>query len=385
MTTSREELFGSHYSQRSVHRALLEGLGHNLVVGAEFRRPGGRYSRVTKAVASLALAGAGTFVGDSLHAQYDASHTEAAIIQVEVANSKMDSDSAINVSAGFGLRNSYSIANTIKNFSAEGHVWSTMYDNRGVNPANISHLLLERAQVQGVKNLALWGDSMGGTVSLEMAVAIQKSDQDISVPYIVLENTPSSLEAVRQEQRDNAQLLLSSTGIPLIAYSRIAQFALEVGARHEQYLDDSFDRIAFAETAAAVRSKINDPETPSMALMSSQFSTIITSNVERSIAELGKSEEYGKNKPVLVLIRPESDASDRVVNSDIMESQYRRYALESGLRLVVITMPGISHGDPTMNQVQYAEIVPVIVSKIEETLRRDDVADSYIDETVDYR
>lgn len=330
-----------------------------------------RFSRATKLLAASAL-GLSLFLGDTFEAQFEASLTRPTILQVTSPQHKANLDSAINISPGLGLRNSYAIADTLRGFSSEGRVWATAYDNKAINGGNIAELLLKKSEADGVTHLALWGDSMGGTLSLEMAVDIQRSKQDINVPYIVLEDTPSSLEAVRQQQQVNGDLLLSSTETPLLAYSRVAHFLVELGARYEQYAnDDGFEAVSFASAAGTVfDTKIAAKDAPSSALMGSQYSTIVTSNVRNNIIELGKPNESGKPKPVLVLIRPVSDTSDQVVDSDVMEAEYRAYAFEAKLHLVVVEMPDISHGDPTMNQQQYRDIIPTIIAQVEAIKQR---------------
>lgn len=341
-------------------------------------RPRHRHHPAVRAIASVALKTMlAAAIIDPVVAQYEAGLTEQQVVEVMPNLNEQSNESVINVSAGFGLRNSSDIAVALSPFSRQGEVWATIYDNKAIDGIELAGSLLKKANKDGITKLNLWGDSMGGMLSLEAAKIIQASDSDVVVPYVVLENSPSSLESIRPLRRENGQLLLSFTNIPFLSYSRVIQFGAGVAAKSGYYLGEGvnqtipdlpFNLTELIATGFRVAGDmISGDNVPSAELLGSQFSTIATSDVRGNIMKLGEDNEHGKPKPVLVLIRPTSDYSDPLVNSRIIESEYRQYALEAGLRLIIIRMPGIHHGDPTMNRRQYADIIPYIIEQVEKT------------------
>lgn len=375
MNRRDEGLEGPYFNQKKRHERKGRLVQLEQIPGEKLKH---RHHPVVRAIATVALqTSLIAAVADPFIAKFEADQTKQEVVRVIPSQNQERSDTDINIAAGFGLRNSVPIARALKAFSGEGNVLATIYNNEAIDGSELAHSLLEQAKEDKVKRMILFGDSMGGMISLEAAAIIQASDTDVSVPYIVLENSPSSYESVRPAQRENGQLLLAFTDIPFLSYSHVVQFGAGIAAKSGYYLGDGVNETVpwlpfnftefFATGFRVAGGMIDGNKVPSAELLGSQFSTIATSDVRDNIMKLGEDNERGKPKPVLILIRPTSDYSDQLVDSKMIEEQYRQYALEAGLRLIVIKMPSIVHGDPTQSQKQYAEIIPYIIEQVDKT------------------
>lgn len=369
MMNKREGLTGPYF-ERSPKGLLVEPTyapGEKLPI-----RPKTRWRSIGAAAIGLCL------VMDPLLAQIEASPTSQYISEVVPSIEVSHQDTALNTAAGLGRSNSFPTAETLAKFAMDGAVWATTYDSRTIDGESLAGDLIKKAKRNNVIEVNLWGGSMAGTLSLEMAVKIQNDKSAIHTKYIILEDSPSSLDSVRPDQRESGQLLLAFSGIPALSYSRTARFIAEMAVRTKQYAGVGinqtvpflpFNLTKFIDTSEEViHDMLSRNDKASVELMGSQYSSIVTSNARANMMKLGQENEQGKPKPIIVFIRPVSSTSDRVVDSDKAEAEFRQYALDAGLRLVVIRLPGIHHGNPSMSRQLYQKAIPVILKRIQETI-----------------
>lgn len=312
---------------------------------------------------------------DPVVSQLELNNTSQYITEVKPSVYDYNQGKTINVAAGFGLKDSRPTAESIDTFADYGSVLADIYNNRVINGNNLGDDLIEKAKTEDITEVNFWGGSMAGMLSLEMAVKVQNDEPNIHTKYIILENTPSSLESLRPSQRESGRLLLSFSGIPILPHSKAARFIAEMSLRTKQYAKPGinqtipflpFNLTKFMKTGAEVIDDMaNRNDKASVDLMDSQYSAIITSNVKDSMMKLGEENQFGKKKPVIVLIRPTSNKRDYVVNSDKAEEEFRQYASEAGLQLVVVNADGIYHGNPSMSKSVYTEIISKIMEAVD--------------------
>jgi pimeloyl-ACP methyl ester carboxylesterase len=315
------------------------------------------YKQFIKKVGVTALTLTSLYSMDVAHGERVLFESHPEIIHISDNHTVEHSDQATVVSAGWGNLDSAHTATSLPAYGAEGSVWAIRYDNTGVNTTSLAEELVAEAKTNHVTQLSFSGHSMGGLVNLEIARKVYESDNGISVPYIVLDCTPSSIDAVRPEVRNNGYLMTEGLShIPGARYSSTIRLIAEEAARYNKYKDSSqVLQVDLSKMLDATKTIINDKilndNVASASLLESQFELIVAGGAKEDIMALGK--DVGKPKPVLVFIRPVDTSADMTVDDAYSEKQFTEYAHAANLPLVVVKVPGIGHADPNSHPNEY--------------------------------
>lgn len=294
---------------------------------------------------------------DVVHGEESLKNTQSSIVSVLSASSKQDSTHAIVDGAGWGNLDASHTAAALPALAENGNVWAIHYDNTGIDTGKIAEQLIQKAHSDGINEISFLGHSMGGLVDLEVARKIYESHTHIQIPYIILDCTPASIDAVRPNvQNDGYNMIHALSYIPGAVHSSAVRFIAEETARLHQYEDLSSPFFVDLEklyqtTEQVINDKFLSKDIASTALLDSQFKFIVASGAKDNIMALGKNN--GKQKPVLIYLRPKSAAADRTVDNDFSQNLFEHYAKAAGLTLLVIDIPGIGHANPIERPTEY--------------------------------
>lgn len=318
-----------------------------------------------KAVGGLALTLTSLYSLDVAYGSEAVNDSRSAIIPVSTEPSSFTKSSATVVSAGLGNLTAYYTAAALPAYEQYGSVWAMRYSNNGINVDTIAEKLIDEANQNQITEVSFSGHSMGGLIDLGVARRIYENKGPITVPYIILDCTPASIDAVRPEVRSDGYTMARGLSIiPGARYSSAVRFIAEEAARFDQFKDrDSrflIDPKKFVDTTKQV---INDKflrqDVASTALLESQFKFIVASGAKDDILALGKNN--GKPKPILVYLRPLDPAADQTVDNDFSQAQFEEYARDAGLTLIVVKIPGIGHANPIQRPSEYNQAISNLV------------------------
>lgn len=323
----------------------------------------------SKTIGAVALTLASLYSLDVAQGKEALNGSKSAIIPVSIDQSPSTKSSAIVVSAGLGNLNSYYTAAALPVYAESGNVWAMRYNNNGINVDTVAEKLIEEANANQITELSFSGHSMGGLIDLEVARRVYESQSPIIVPYIILDSTPASIEAVRPDVRSDGYTMARALSyIPGARYSSAVRFIAEEAARFDQFKDFGepffIDPAKFVNiTERVIKDKFLRNDVASISLLESQFKFILASGAENDIRALGK--DNGKPKPILVYMRPEDSSADQTVDNDFSQRQVGEYAQAAGLTLIVVKVAGIGHANPIQRPAEYDRALRnVVIPKI---------------------
>ncbi|MBM7458873.1 alpha/beta fold hydrolase [Rhodococcus coprophilus] len=272
-------------------------------------------------------------------------------------------DTAVVDLVGLGNLDATATAESLSALSEIGQVWAVEYDNRGLDTAVVSDLILERAGWSGVENIVLVGHSMGGIIALEVAQHLYE-ETPLEVTGVVLDCTPVDLHAVRAESRNAGEEMLRWAGwIPGARESRIMRMSVEIAARQERFVvpsDRWYLRIDTAELRGVIeevlRDKILSDDAPSNGMIESQFRAIVASGAVDNLQALA-DERDDKARPAMVFLRPRYAPADPVVDVEYTQQILVDQSGGPDGTLLVSKLDGIGHANPIEAPAAYNEAI----------------------------
>jgi hypothetical protein len=258
------------------------------------------------------------------------------------------------VIGGFGIKSSEPNALALPELNTTGGVEALVQDNQGIGPEIIADMIIRQATADGLLEIGLWGDSNGGLIAAKVARVIQQSDSQLRVRFIVLDCTPTSINALREDKRNTVDLLESASSIfpditshPLVGYL---------------YAQDRLDKKYNGESSVAVGQVFNEmysKDSPSSTLLAAEALLVVHTSLAQDLKDI--SDVKDKAPPLIISIRPTSNTGDKTVDSSVADTELNTMLAGTNLTHVRITLPDIVHGDPTANAKQYQDALTSIV------------------------
>jgi hypothetical protein len=258
------------------------------------------------------------------------------------------------VVGGFGTKDSRPIAEALPQLAKIGAVDALEQDNEGIDTHVIAQKIIKDAKVNGFTEIGLWGDSIGGLIISKVAKEIQEDASMLHVHFMVFDCTPTSINTLRTDKRENVELLQSISGIlPDITSHPIVNFLYA----QQQVTTQWGAQRGFS--VATVVNQMNDSSQPSSKLLAAQAVQVVNPSLNQDLIDI--SSVKNKEPPMIVSIRPKSDNGDATVISSSATEELRSMAKKAGMPFVDVRLRNIVHGDPTANREQYQEALTNII------------------------
>ena len=342
----------------------------------------GALSRISrrKVLGMFALAGIGlvqTGLDVDIHlGKLELSDTTARVMSVYDAQYPYHRHRATLVTAGFGNVNSYSTAYAVPRHAERMNVLATYLDDKGIDIDTIAASTLAYCQERGIRELEFDDYSQGGLVGLATARRLYESEYDIEVPAIHLKCTPSDVDVLREESRDQGYMMTNLlAAFEDAEYSRTARFMVEVfGARWREFLDIRDDtgeamRKFYNVVRYVLQEKILNDDAAATTLLKSQFMFIVASGARDDILALGRERENRRLYPDIVYVRPQDPQADKVVDTARASMAFREYCQEANLNYIDVASSDIGHADPKERRREY-DVITQVVADVRDTVRR---------------
>lgn len=289
------------------------------------------------------------------------SQTHPDVISIYEANDPRDDNIAVVDMVGLGNLSAEETAITLSSYADIGNVWAVQYDNEGVDTAVIAEEIVEEAEEQDVDKLVLSGHSMGGDVALKIADHLY-TQTDIDLMAVILDCTPPDIYSVRQSEREKGLMMIKYDPLFNVidgGASRAFRFVGEMVARKEQYMQEAdtvlgridFDRFGDA-TKEVYLDKILKKDVASTDLIGDQFGEIYDGDALGSLDVITDPIE-GKDKPVIVYMRPKNPFDDPVVDVSRSQKLITSKTDFSDLNLLIVKMDNTGHANPNQSPTEY--------------------------------
>ena len=209
----------------------------------------------------------------------------------------------------------------------DSNVWALEYDRAGINISDIAEKIATKASEEGVDTISLYGYSIGGIISTEVANFLQEK-YHITVDVIFLDHTPSGAGSIRPKIRNQG----------IIATSIIRSFK-DIGINIE------YSGIARAAVEATLLNNVSYLQDSTTSLMRDQFLIGVSANSEHNISKL-KTDEHPE--PVIVYITSADPETDYMVDDAKSEKEFKKFAKKAGLPYIVLPVDGAIHSRPDL-------------------------------------
>ncbi|MEO8691656.1 MAG: hypothetical protein ABI397_02615 [Candidatus Saccharimonas sp.] len=295
---------------------------------------------------------------------------------------KYPSNSGTFVFEGFAEKNATAIAEALfGSLQADGHVYAIEYDNHGIDVNDIVESILVKIDKDQLKEMSFYGRSMGGDVALLVASELLKRRPALSIKSIILDCTPSSIDAVRGwdkgliESGEKISKKLDLVGGPTL------RMAIELPHSPQAAEFIKLKPAApYVDVSAMVKRfnnlykwKINSKSTSNRILFS-QLGIIMSMDIHATFAELSKLTEHQAVPPSIIEIRPKNSNQDEMVLNDVSEEEFRSASNKLRMHFYVVNLVGkeIRHADPRASRTKYN----TVLSEIQKLQTRSDTTKS---------
>lgn len=222
------------------------------------------------------------------------------------------------------------------------------YSDKGISIDTIATKIAEYLKQQGASSVSLYGYSIGGSVSLQVAnILINK--QNITVKEIYLDHTPSDAESINSDGRNMGTAALNTL-------SFFGDLGLEL-----QY--SSIARNIVNETIPEDMTYI---KRVSSSIIIDQFTLGTSIDPDEAINNL-QSDRHPS--PVIVYVSSSNPADDEVVDLVRSEQQFQQTTLEAGIPYVSLSVEGGLHGRPDLVIDSYEQVLPEARAEIDQKVR----------------
>lgn len=285
--------------------------------------------------------------------EYRLSQTNPSLIQTQDTPNHLAAETI--VVGGFGILSAEPIAKTLSGFGEIGAVYALKQDNRGTDPQVIAGKIMDEATATGQTEIGLWGDSIGGNLVTKVGRIIQESDSHLRVRFIALESSLTSFDSLQPDSQNSINTLQAvSQFLPDIAEHPAINYVYA-----QQQVDNSKLKGGHGLGIGDVLGVMNDPNQPSSTLLASQALMNVHNTIDDDLSAIAKVKN--KTKPFIFMINPSNLKSDRIVNTKKAVYDEKQIVKKVGLPSLSISLPDISHGDPSMTPTEYSHMLKTIL------------------------
>ena len=295
--------------------------------------------------AATALGAVSRYVRDVDNGMQKAEHSHPYITHELDASPEAPADTMTVVFSGLSGESAAKDARMETAFKTLGDVKAMGYD-KTLNTKTMAQKIIDLAKLLGKKRVNAVGESMGGIIAIETMVEVLETSE-LEVPFIVLDSTPSSIDSVWPEKLgfiDWVTWVMSA--VPGIEYSKDASFVGQYLAHVWSHFSEFSQQNLFENAGDAYRlyKDVNSPGAASLQLIQTEYNAIVAANMPDSLQRLGKLPT--RAKPILVLFQPADVTADDTINSTKSAAEYRQFAKDANLTLLIVRVPGITHANP---------------------------------------
>lgn len=281
-----------------------------------------------------------------------------------------ESEVATVIATGLGTRDSSYTAHLLTPYQAIGNVYAMEYSNRDINIEDLTTILKDQLEKDGIKYVVADGFSAGGPILVGVMAELQDEMPEIDVVSVILNSSPIGEDSLTRRSRDAVDVLQKLLQInPDLMYSAKVRLAAEILARHGDYQLDEFpyiDTDEFVDLSKRMyKTKYTNPAKASGSLVASQYRFLAAYNVKPSFKQLSSD---GDN--TMVFYTRAADAKyDTVVDVDSSEINAEQLADKYDLPYSSIRIDGIGHANPNSRTDEYNDatekyIIPSIEQRI---------------------
>lgn len=282
----------------------------------------------------VATVGASVLAADTLAGEYLWGGTNPEIKTLATGERKGFESSATLVIGGFGVSDTTNLATSVAPVLEQyGSIAHLEYSSNGIHMGDLVDSAKDYIDKNNIKNLRIYGHSMGGMVAVALAANIAK---DVELSALLLDCSPASYEDVRSQDRAGTWLLHTTDELSL-HFGPLTRLGMEV-MRPIAKGDDDYFRIC--ERAI---NKLSDGSC-SNKLIQAQASFIRTFN------PADYSGAFPDSMPILRL-RPRDFNEDRTINNETSLPRWRE-GLNHDIVDVAVTNGG--HANPVQRPQEYA-------------------------------
>ena len=202
------------------------------------------------------------------------------------------------------------------------------YDQNGISVPEIAKDIAAIAAEDNLETVSLHGYSIGGMIALETAAILQEK-YGITVPFIFLDQTPSTANTIKATVRDPASTL----------------FVDIMGTAKTFGLDIEYSGIARGIFDTVSPNDVSHLKDSTTKLMRDQFIYGTSTDTEVSVERLGKNPFTA---PTLVYLSSTSPERDYMVDLPEAENDYRELAETYGLGFITIQIEDAIHSRPDL-------------------------------------
>ena len=335
---------------------MVDGIDHALAVDEhdQTRRAlrDYRYRRIgtvaTKALYSLYVASLPLQVlqADITATKLDISDSTPVIHTIAEARDEINDDTATVFIDGFASKDgSWTTSKMVEPLQAlnDSDIWALEYSLDGISAKEIAEQIANKASTDGVSSVSLYGYSIGGMVTLEVAHELM-STHKLAVPTIFLDHAPADKNSIRQTMRDQGTPALeviswfNSIGIE-IEYSSIARSVIN------QLFADNMSHLNGTPTN----------------LMRDQYLFGMNANTDEALKHIS---EVDTTIPNVVYITSSDPSSDYMIDLKRSVELYRESTKKYGFLFSVVAVDDAIHSrlDLTIDQYNtaFTEAAPIV-------------------------
>jgi len=193
---------------------------------------------------------------------------------------------------GFGTIDADSLAQHVGPAAqqmVDGQVWSVGYNNAHLDERATAHQIIDKAESDGVEQVAIFGYS-GGFIFSTKVGRIIADESSLRIGSFTAIAAPDGLDTVREEHVSGVALLKALEVFPDLAYSSPFRKLGELAFRSHQYLSDGqVDLDAFWRTVERVNYVVDSNKLPGTWLMVDQLALIENADIEADLQAINES------------------------------------------------------------------------------------------------
>lgn len=274
------------------------------------------------------------------------------------------------VCGGFNTKNATTIATALKaSLGSNGRLFGIEYDNKGIQLDELVDAMEVEIEAKGLKEISLYGHSMGGDVMLMAAAELAKRRPELVFRNIMLDCTPSGFEAVRAKNKGIGSFFanLKIRGGPGI---RMAIELWNSPNRHTFFAPATpvANTRAILNRMIVIKNEKFNSYSASNNLAADQLNVIEAIDVPNIFSYLAEATKKQLRPLEVTMLRPRNGAQDGIVDVDVAETAFRAAGTETGVRVSTLMLDGaeIHHADPVESAEKYnAQIWGMLQSQAE--------------------
>jgi pimeloyl-ACP methyl ester carboxylesterase len=203
----------------------------------------------------------------------------------------------------------------------DSDIWALEFSKNRISVPAIAEQIAHKAEHEKVTSVSLYGYSIGGMISLEVAHELIKK-YNLNVATIFLDHSPSSRDDIRQSIQDQASPAMEA----------IQWF-------HSFGIDIEYSSIARSIINHMYSENISHLGNTPISLMRSQYLYGIDADTKQSFEQLANVTP----RPKIIYVTSKDPATDYMIDVEQSEASYEKLSRDNRLPFFVIPVEGAIH------------------------------------------